>query len=322
LSVEQAPGELDITVYTQAADEEYEARSGTLRVRDQTGAAVAEHDLSESATVTIDDGVTNGETYELTTENIDDGVYPDGEETVTVGGTTEVDFVTAYEFQGADSFRTASYIFAPNPSPPNVIDPSAGYYSWATHAADDDHYARWYRVAGRATYDLGEQILDHGVELRQFQKSGRFAPIEQVRIDGEEYGHRYGKDALADERSWKKIDILGLDPTTPPRDNYGGVYPIHPLTELTDADPEKQQFVGSSEINGQTFHQYDLTVENYPNSRAFVDPETGYIVRWESEKTYAGPSEQGYEIWTYSNHGEIGSLSLPNLKFGGTEPPF
>jgi hypothetical protein len=323
LSVEQAPGKLDITVYTQAADEEYEARSGTLRVREQgADEPLLTHDLSDSPSVTVSDGVATGETYELTTENIDDGVYPDGEETVTVDGTTEVDFVTAYEFQGADSFRLAAYLFAPNPSPPDVIDPSANYYIWATHAADGDHYARDYRVAGSTTYDPDDSIHNHGVSLRQFQRSGAFAPREQVRIDGEAYGHRYGSGPIADDSPWDEIQDLGYDPASPPRANAGEMYPARTLTELTGADPEKQQFTGTVEIDGQTLHQYDLSVENYPNSRAFVNPETGYVVRWEAQKSYAGPSEQGYEIWTYSDHGTIDSLSLPNLKFGGTEPPF
>jgi hypothetical protein len=323
LSVEQAPGELDITVYTQAADDEYEARAGTLRVREQgADEPLLTHDLSDSPSVTVP-SVATGDELLLTTENIDDGVYPDGEQTVTVEGTTEVEFVTAYEFRGADSFRLSAYLFAPNPSPPDVIDPSANYYVWATHAADDDHYIRWYRVAGGTTYDFDDSIHNHGVDLRQFQQSGRFAPVEQVRIGGEAYGHRYGSGALADEQSWNRLenDSPAYDPENLGRENFGPIYPHHPLTRLTGATPEKQQFAGPVEINDQTFHQYDIAVKNYPDSRAFVEPETGYVMRFETEKTYAGPSEQGYEIWTYSDHGTINSLSLLELDFGGAEPP-
>ena len=323
LSVEQAPGALDITVCTQAANEEYEARAGTLRVREQgADEPLLTHDLSDSPSVTVN-RVATGDELLLTTENIDDGVYPDGEQTVTVEGTTEVEFVTAYEFQGADSFRLAAYLFAPNPSPPDVIDPSANYYVWATHAADDDHYIRWYRVAGGATHDFDDSTHNHGVDLRQFQQSGRFAPVEQVRIGGEAYGHRYRSGALADEQSWNRLenDSPAYDPENLGRENFGPIYPHRPLTRLTGATPEKQQFAGPVEINGQTFHQYDIAVKNYPDSRAFVEPETAYVMRFETEKTYAGPSEQGYEIWTYSDHGTINSLSLLELDFGGAEPP-
>ena len=322
LPIEQAPGKLDITVYTQAADEEYEARAGTLRVREQgADEPLLTHDLSESPSVTVN-RVATGDEVLLTTETIDDGVYPDGEQTVTVDGTTEVEFVTAYEFRGADSFRTAVYLFAPNPSPPDVIDPPAGYYGWATHAADDDHYVRWFRAGdAQGVYDFGEPIHDHGVSLRQFYGGDiDFRPPEQVRIDGEAYGHRYGENSTP----WGEIEDLdiGFDPESPPRENSGEVYPTRPLTYLTGEDPDRQQFAGEVEIDGRTFHQYNITVENYPDSRAFVDPETGYAVRWETEKSYAGPSEQGYEIWTYSDHDQINSLSVSDIEFGNTPPPF
>jgi hypothetical protein len=322
-TVAQAAGELSVTVYTQTTSDAHTARAGTLTVT-PVGAdePIATHDLADSATLTLTEGLETNREYVLATADIDDGVYPDGETTVTIDGETSVEFVTAYEFQGVESFRASVYLYAPNPAEdPNVISAPSAYYGWATHAADNDHYTRWFRVTETPAYDFGDPIHEHRVDLKQFHRDGSFNPVEAVRLDGTIYDHQYGEGATNKSKEWGTFETIAFDPKNPARENDGEQYPEEPLTSFTDADPDKQQFAGEVIIDGETLHQYNLTVENHPTSRAFLDPETGYIMRWETEKSYAGDTEQGFEIWTYSDHGQFDSLRVSEIDFAISSPP-
>jgi len=323
LPVEQAPGQLDITVYTQAASDEYTARAGTLRVTDRFGETVATRDLGESASVTINEGVEHDAEYTIATENVDEGVYPDGEETVTVDGITEVDLVTAYEFQGAESFRMSVHAYDPNSKSDPGIDTSQVYTGWATHAANADHYATWLAQANRSSLDVDSPIHPHGADLRQFSVSGTvFVPAQNIKIGEEAYARLVWPDQTNDwdVSSAEDIAYYPRDDTAPAHAEY--LRPYTPLTEQTDADPDRQQFTGETTYKGKTVHTYEVTFETFgAATTVYVDPETGHVLRAQSQPADWGQRIDGFVILEFTDHGEIDSLSVSDFEFTGPQPP-
>ena len=77
--------------------------------------------------------------------------------------------------------------------------------------------------------------------------------------------------------------------------------PIQEFIHLT------RQFEGETVVNGTTVHKYSLSgLRDYPEATVYIDPDTGYIIKWESEHYYRVGSEGRYyddpaEIW-FSDH--------------------
>jgi hypothetical protein len=314
---------LDVTVYTQAASDEYTARAGTLRVTDRFGETVATRDLAESASVTIAEGVEHDAEYTIATEGVDEGVYPDGAETVTVDGITEVDLVTAYEFQGAESFRMSVFAYDPNSKSGPGVDISSVYTGWATHAADGDHYATWLSQANTPSGDVTSPIHPHGVDLRQFSVRGTtFVPGQNIKIGEESYSRLVWPDQNNDwdVSSAEDISFYPRDDDASPA--YAGYKrPYTPLTEQTDADPDRQQFTGETTYKGRTVHTYEVTFDDFGATTAYVDPETGYVLRAQSQPADWGQGIDGFVIWEFTDHGEIDSLAVSDFEFADPQPP-
>jgi hypothetical protein len=319
LTVELPPASVTVETYTQTDSEEHFATGGTLELLDENGDTLATHDLGQSAITNFEEEVSNGEEYTLRTDNVDQGAYPDGETTVQPAGETTVKLVTAYEFNGVDSYNYVGYAYSPNETPENEIQSPTEWVMRGTHAADDDHFAQWDNPASADKKPVDAPLQDFETPLLDRLPGKERFLREQIVIDGEGYGreHRsFGK-------SWESIDVPRNIAFYPPNPEDSAPSPTQPLTAYTDADPELQQFVGEETRLGKTVHRYDITIEGaYPKAAAFVNPETGYTIRWQAQNTGLGNKDSnGHTMWEFTSLGEIPSLSVSDFDFVDPQPP-
>ncbi len=320
LTVELPPASVTVETYTQTDSEDHFATGGTLELLDENGDTLATHDLGQSAITKFEEEVSNGKEYTLRTDNVDQGAYPDGETTVQPAGETTVKLVTAYEFNGVDSYNYVGYAYSPNETPENEIQSPTEWVMRGTHAADDDHFAQWDNPASADKKPVDAPLQDFETPLLDRLPGKERFLREQIVIDGEGYGreHRsFGK-------RWDSIDVPQDVAFYPPDPDNGAPEPVQPLTAYTDADPELQQFVGEETRLGKTVHRYDITIERvYQKAAAFVNPETGYTVRYQAQSTGLGNKDSnGHTMWEFTSLGEIPSLSVSDFDFVDPQPPF
>ncbi len=320
LTVELPPASVTVETYTQTDSEDHFATGGTLELLDENGDTLATHDLGQSAITKFEEEVSNGKEYTLRTDNVDQGAYPDGETTVQPAGETTVKLVTAYEFNGVDSYNYVGYAYSPNETPENTIQAPNEWFMRGTHAADDDHLAQWDSPNARDKIPVDGEIHDHETPLFDLVPvDRRTAPVGQLVIDNK----GYGRSLRRNDREWNARPDVPQDIAFHPDSSYGEPWPEQPLTAYTDADPEIQQFEGKENRFEKTVHRYDVTVEGtYPESTAYVDPETGHTLRWQASNTLFGNKDSnGHEIWEFTSLGEIPSLSVSDLDLVDPQPP-
>ena len=98
---------------------------------------------------------------------------------------------------------------------------------------------------------------------------------------------------------YESPDTIYHPPTTKPH-----LIVQDPIQELIYLN---RRFEGQTTVNGTTVHEYSVSqLNDHPETTVFIDPDTGYIFKWEAENYYrTGPDGRLYnfpaEIW-FTDH--------------------
>ena len=308
--------QLSIAVYTQEASEEHLVESGELTVTGDAG-EVATIDLADEPTPTIPISLAEGDAYTLEVSAVNGGVFPGAEKSVTVEqGGTSVDVVAGYEFQPAENFKFTNYLLI-EPRIDNGTEWSEReWFVYGTHAANGDHHTHYIRANtdGMPSHEVDESPREWGSDMDAI---------------GDEIGSRYGAHSLRvdDERffwpdsreQWEDSN----NTTFYSPDRVSHVVALLGLDVITELDPEKQQYAGHETLHDEEVDVYDVSIDvlgsHYPDSKAYVDPETGYVVRVEHHRldginSRFSDGTDSYEMVEFFDHNEVNELDIEYIE--------
>lgn len=291
--------ELTLTVYTQGADEEYLVEAGELTVFAGSD-VVATADLGESPTQTVTVPLAEADTFTVEVTNVDGGVFPNVEESVAMdGGPREVDIVAGYEFQGTTTFNFSTYVFEESHTDEDGTEwGNEEWVAYGTYAENRDYHSRY--IVG-SIGDISQRLVNLEDSPPPFE-ADLFEVGDELGASGPHHSVLVGAEGFFYPETrgrWEE----GGNPAFRLRDSHTPVR--NGLDEITKLDPDKQQYAGTRVVHGEEADVYELDVEiggtNYVDAKVAVDPETGYIVRWQSERLN-NEMTSSYEIVEFQDH--------------------
>lgn len=274
---------INVAVYKH--NDSNSVESGKLTIYDESGSVVDEFDLDRRPANTFD-GLTPDRNYTAEVSEVGAGnIWPDVSRSFDPGETDSLDIVTGFDFAAADSYRyQLRHIRHSDVEDGDVVENPT---RWLSKGKYDDEsvylrfgsYDRWNSPAGPI------QMID--IDNKQFYNSQptngwvesdhlTYNPLRMpehypVQKSLDKYDHRL-------ERTF--VGTRTLDDSTVPE----------PLTERDRSLPD--------EINGTEAHVYELTFDGYSEwtdldyeynaATVYVDPDTGYVLRWSSHESLLG----------------------------------
>ena len=312
--------EVTTNVYLKSVDDGPRPEEGSVVVS-QDGEVIDEKNLRINPSPTLEIPEGRGNTYTLEVENIDGGIYPSIETTVTPTSYDpfELDFVTGYEFQTADSFNFTvfrSYVHG-------GLSKRPGRGS----LAETGEFFIEYDSIGfpTQTFDIGDPLPPFETEVSRFvEEHYGFPAASSIGLKlNDQRLYRSRRDDVFSEED----DHFLYEPSRhgPPQLLMQGI------DALTDPDPEQRRFVGEREYRDRTVDEYEVVFEggvnryvpevadevdsadrdDFDGARVLVDPDTGYILRFESEMIpfrQPEPIFDAVEIWEFYDHNDVETL--------------
>jgi len=236
------------------------ADSGFLRITNESGDVVIRQELSQQSTYTFS-GLDPDQTYTVETSDVQDGQYPPEEQTVNPASVDTVNLVAGYEFQGADSYEL-DYERLERPDDMNIDESTPRLYS------------------GYGQFDDGNMLVGYvsaNDPNHNFVTEGRGNFVETLVWENETY-----YDSPADGWDWEEDDSEWEPPE---------YIPVTLAYEGIDTATWGHTYEGTETIDGETLDVYEVQVRpNERNATVYVDPDTGYLMRWESETFFIAPA--------------------------------
>jgi hypothetical protein len=322
-----ATTEINAEVYTQTTAPENRPTAGELVLStgpvptaatddsegdDTEGSTVlAVVDLAEGATPTLSVPLgVDADTVVVTARNVDGGVYPPASAEVPLEGTDlpDVELVAGYEFQGTDAMRFTDYILWRND--PYSVPRFEEWIMYGTYGANGDyncHYTRGSQREANRLIDSDGTPPEYGADLGRIQSEQRLAPPEHsVTLDG--------KGFYYPDNRWEASDKYG---TAYRRSTHIPV--LGSLDAVTEPTPGERKYVGTEQYRnrGVDIYRINTNVAEFtlPDSRVFVDPETGYILRIEQNPMAEdGQGKESFEVAEFFDHGEPATADVELLK--------
>ena len=305
---------LYVTAYTQSVAEENLATGGTLTVTDEGGEIVAERDLSESASHTVSEGIDDGETYTLTVEEPNDGTFPPASKPVTVDGVADVAVVAGYEFRGAESYDFTTYIWWATEGEEHGFR--------GTHAGTDNHYTQSVESNTDApTFAREDRLFSRDIGTREFQQLLQGDnPLTEIVVDRQGYTRVESSES---DGSW--TEMPSEEVRQKPSDTLPHSTALTPLERTTENEAASLSFVAEDELGNVPVDVYELTfsrtISGFEEATIYVDPATGYILRWESGfQPNPSPSPNSYYVVEFTNHDERETFDFDAIGFDRDDP--
>jgi len=282
--------------------------SGTLTLYDESGAEVESHDLSDGEPRITFTDLNANDTYTLEATELQDQRWPSQTRTVQPGEADEVDIVTGYEFQGADSWYYEAGVWR--------------------NASWEGQPTTLYNVVN-GTHNNGNEIKT-SIASRSLDEDPRelnYDPHENLYLDGEVYydNTQSGDDwEVKDDPIWeppvnqpsRAVDNLSeyMDDRTYNRTvtvESGALTVDHPYNSPFE-DPFNETVRGE----GETIDVYDLNLSPRQTATVYIHRETGYLIKFESDiLRQLGEAEPAEITYIFFNHNDVEGLPLEEFGF-------
>jgi len=289
-----ADSPVPVTVYTQAATEEYRAESGQVTIVDD-GESVATASL-DSQPVTVELPLARTTRYTVEVSNLDGGAWPDSRETVTVDSASDpsIEVVAGYEFSEPDSLRFSAYIydekgFVGGPEESYMYGSYAPYN--AERSTTIQYHLYWIEepLRGRAPrVTVDGDPPEYGADLAAKANSiGAGPPSHSVAVNLSEYFYR------GPQKHWEVSDNA--------TDLYRRSHQLALLSlSYISVNGWSREWVGEDTVHGRPVDVYEVPALD---ATVYVDPETSYTRR--VERTAFGEEyPNSYEVAEFVAHDE------------------
>ena len=314
--------EITTNVYLKSADDDHRPEEGDVIVS-RDGEVIDEKNIRINPSPTLEIPEGRGNTYTIEAKNIDGGIYPPIETTVTPTSydPVELDFVTGYEFQTADSFNyTVMHMFNREETPNPAEDPGRG-----SLAETGDFFVEYNRFGVLSSdVDIGDTLQPFEEEISTLVQREYKFPTSRIgmKINDQRLYRDQNESTFSEDDEPFLFEVAEHGPPQLVREG---------LDVLFDEDSNEVEFLEQREYRDKTVDVYRVIFEkagdwyspeiadsyssvdagDYNGARVFVDPDTGYILRFESEMlpfVNIGPQFDAVEIWEFYDHNDVDEL--------------
>lgn len=315
---------LEVTVHSKSDSEEHLAESGELFVWDSDGEFTTMRELEGNSNIVF--GNIGQGTYTLETEGIDDDPLLDGSMEVVLDEDKAVDFVTVgHGFPGADSYRFSLYEYRIHRDPDSDSNPpNDQFFGFGTAAANGERFLM-YDDAGEPQHILPDDSpFPWGTDFTEVEFEPFALNTRQQVTEGDTTYHRRVTDTT-DFPEWEILDhfdghIRWSDELSRFKTIDRGLYEY-----IHDGKASFIENHGERELDGETLHLYEIQGGAFGHwgERVYIDPETGYVRRWEiEEEPISSDPETGVQteeiqlaIVEFSHHDEFDTLEDESFEF-------
>ena len=291
-----ADSPVPVTVYTQAAEEEYRADSGQVTVRDD-GEAIATASL-DSQPITVELPLARTTRYTVEVSDLDGGAWPDARESVTVDSASNpsIDVVAGYELNGALDLRFSQYLLMRQRE--EWI--GFGLYSQSV-SYHFSHIESLTSTAGGPYLSPDDAPPEYGADLSALaDQLGATTVSHSLGIGAGDANYYYSGAADHWEPAEPRATGRNIDAHA-----FGRTGPEYPdLRDDLHREYERRGSVRGIPVDVYRIPEVDGTV--------YVDPETGYTLRYVTHTV--GDLPNSYRILDFFDHGEVQTVDWDLLK--------
>jgi len=292
-----ADSPVPLTVYTQAATEEYRADSGQVTVRDGDD-PVATASL-DSQPVTVELPLARTTRYTVEVSNLDGGAWPNSSESVTVDSASDpsIDVVAGYEISNVLGFRFSTY----------RLMGSEERIGFGLYSPESDYQFTWTdSLTGGLPYlSPDDAPPEYGADLS--------ALADQ--LGGTNVSHAIDA-TYSDRQGAETYFYLGPDAYWEPgyvetgTDRYRIAHGFGYSLTASVAPDEYREYEGRDSVRDTPVDVYRVPADN---TSVYVDPETGHTLR-AVRQPLPGKGEETYEIVDFFGHGGVEDIDWELLK--------
>jgi hypothetical protein len=291
-------------VFLQSLEDGQPAQSGQLTITD-AGTEVATATITDDGHPTVELPLGDTPSYTAEVTNVNDGVLPDSTTTIdrsAIGGPTTdeatVDIVAGYPFDGDGRRRFTSYILDEDGGPVGQETESIMYGSYGAPASYHVYYIKG-TTNGIRALTVDDSPYEYGADLFALaEEHGTQTPAHSMWVDGKYFFYPGTRER------WEPADVafnISL---------YSHAISAHGLDDETGLDPEQQQYVGTDTVRGIDVDVYEIPPRD---STVYVDPETGYTIRYETT-SIGDDNPNSYEVTEFFAYNESDTVDWELIK--------
>jgi hypothetical protein len=292
-----ADSPVPVTVYTQAAEEQYRVDSGQVTVRDD-GEAVATASL-DSQPVTVELPLARTTRYTVEVTNLDGGAWPNSSESVTVDSASDpsIDIVAGYEIPEVVGYRFSTYRQMG----------SEERIGFGLYSTESDYQFTWIdSLWGRSPYlnpddappEYGADLSALGDQLGALV-SHAIDAVYSGRQDYETYFY------LGPDKYWEPGYVDFATGRGRELHSFGTSLRVTDTADDLHREYEGRDSVRDTPVDVYRVPEIDTSV--------YVDPETGHALR-AVRQPLPGKEEDTYEIVDFFDHGGVEDIDWELLK--------